>query len=130
MLTKSSAAGSIAVASDGTIYVGEQKGQRVREIREGVVSTLCHCEGDVDGLLLDELSGLLYVRTFHRILSVVVPTRAARLQQRCRLQLSLRAATPPARSSSSRALSGGRGVCTSRRSRRHPEQERSSGSRY
>ena len=71
---------SIAVASDGTIYVGEQKGQCVREIREGVVSMLCHCEGDVDGLLLDELSGLLYVAAGNRILTIVVPTRADQLQ--------------------------------------------------
>ena len=53
--------GSIAVASDGTIYVGEQKGQCVREIRNGVVSTLCECDGFVLGLLLDEPSGQLYV---------------------------------------------------------------------
>ena len=34
---------AVAVASDGTIYVGEEDGERVRQIREGVVSTVCQC---------------------------------------------------------------------------------------
>ena len=72
---------AVAVASDGTIYVGEREGQRVRQIsREGIVSTVCECEGAVSGLFLDE--GLLYVAAGNRILSIVVPTRAARLQQK------------------------------------------------
>ena len=54
----------------------------MREIRNGVVSTLYRCEVNVRGLLLDELSGLLYVTAGPRILSVVVPTRAERLQQK------------------------------------------------
>ena len=65
---------AIAVASDGTIYVGEQAGRRVRQIREGVVSTLCQCEGLVRGMLLDEPSGLLYLTAGDRILTIVVPS--------------------------------------------------------
>ena len=70
------------MAPDGTIYVGEQQGQCVREIRDGIVSTLCHCDGNARGLLLDEPSGLLYAAAGNRILSVVVLTRAERLQQK------------------------------------------------
>ena len=64
---------AVAVASDGTIYVGEAQGRRVRQIsREGIVSTICECEGEVRGLILDD--GLLYVTAGHQLLTVVVPT--------------------------------------------------------
>lgn len=52
---------AVAVASDGTIYVGESGG-RVRQIRAGVVSTIYEGEA-VYGLCLDDEAGLLYVTT-------------------------------------------------------------------
>ena len=54
----------------------------MRQIREGVVSTLCQCEGRVRGMLVDELSGHLYVAAGDRILTVVVPSRAQILQEK------------------------------------------------
>ena len=49
---------AVAVASDGSIYVGECDGNCVRQIRGGTVdvSTLMHT-ANVYGLLLDEAVG-------------------------------------------------------------------------
>ena len=81
---------AISIASDGIIYVGEATGQRVREIRDGVVRTLCQCQGRVQGLFLDERNGLLYATVLHRIITVIVPTLAQRQQVRFAPTLRLR----------------------------------------
>ena len=65
---------AVAVASDGTIYVGECEGERVRQIRDGIVSTVCQTEDGVGGLFLDESEGLLYATCGHRIITVAVDT--------------------------------------------------------
>ena len=72
----------MAVASDGTIYVGEFDGKCVRTIHEGMVTTLHRCEGTVRGLLLDEPNGILYVSFDHGILTITVPTPAERREAR------------------------------------------------
>ena len=63
---------AIAVASDGTVYVGEYLGKRVRQIRDGVVTTLHLTDGAANGLCLDEAEGLLYVATTTGVSTVVV----------------------------------------------------------
>ena len=78
---------SVAVASDGTIYVGEAEGKCVRMIHEGMVTTLHRCEGEVWGLLLDEPNGILYVSFDHGILTITVPTPAERREARYYLSL-------------------------------------------
>ena len=72
---------SVAVASDGTIYVGECEDQRVRQIsRDGAVSTVCECDRFLRGLFLDD--GLLYFTTGNQICTVVVPTPLQRFLAR------------------------------------------------
>ena len=59
----------MAVALDGTIYVGEQFGKGVRRIRNGIVSTIWQGDGrhdQVNGLLLNGES-LLYIAAGHHI---------------------------------------------------------------
>ena len=73
---------SLAIASDGTIYVGEQVARRVREIRDGIVSTLYSSIVEVNGLFLDESAGLLYVCVDHAIMTITVMTRAERREAR------------------------------------------------
>ena len=73
---------AVAVASDGTIYVGEYKGKRVRQIRDGVVSVVYKTEGPANGLLLDEAEGLLYVATDTQISTVFVGTTLQHLLTR------------------------------------------------
>ena len=63
----------MTIASDGTIYVGDNY-RRVREIRDGVVSTLHTSLVDVNGLFLDESAGLLYVCVDHAIMTITVMT--------------------------------------------------------
>ena len=72
---------SLTIASDGTIYVGDDY-RRVREIRDGVVSTLHTSLVEVNGLFLDESAGLLYVCVDHAIMTITVMTRAERREAR------------------------------------------------
>ena len=77
---------AVAVASDGTIYVGQDKrgdaGGCVRMICEGMVSTLHRCDSEVNGLCLDEPSGILYVSINCGLLTITVPTPAERKEAR------------------------------------------------
>ena len=68
---------TVAVASDGTIFVGEG-GQRVRQIRDGVVKTIWR--GEVYGLMLDE--NLLYVTAGHQIITITIGTLAEEQEAR------------------------------------------------
>ena len=73
---------SVAVGTDGTIYVGEDEGRCVRQIRGHEVTTLHRCEGGVNGLLLDEEKGLLWVSFDHGILTILVGTLAEQREAR------------------------------------------------
>ena len=64
---------TVAVALDGTIYVGEPSASAATD-REGIVSTVCRCEGRVRGLFLDESEGLLYATSGTRIITIAVDT--------------------------------------------------------
>ena len=54
----------------------------VRQIRDGIVSTVCRCEGYVRGLILDESEGLLYATVGDRIITVVVGTAQQQYHKR------------------------------------------------
>ena len=76
----------LVVASDGTIYVGEGGGKRVRQVRDGVVTTLCQtgpeCAEAVRGLLIDEAAGLLYMAAGKSMATVFIGTPAERCEAR------------------------------------------------
>ena len=84
---------AVEVTSDGTLYVGDgtiyvggnpDEGLGcIRQIHGGKVSTLCQLTaGYVNGLLLDEGQGVLYVTAGSRIFTVFIGTLAERREAR------------------------------------------------
>ena len=71
---------AIAVAPDGRVYVGENDGCCVRQIRGGKVSTIWRGGSGVHGLLLD--GNLLFVAAGQRIFTIVIGTLAEQQETR------------------------------------------------